>query len=210
MTSPHFKILIALCFSLSLTGQTAQAQMDEAQVGSEIESPTIHQRASICWEDPEKIFEDEPIECSTVCNTCHTYAVVVEGQSENPEALTTDETYADGVENIPGQEVTWDSLGVHQQSCRDCHTDITDPDDDTHTIRDDSHPIFFEYDAGPVGIFEGYGSGNFKPTSLPTYSSETYNSIVLCTTCHAPHRDDRGLLKMPNTLSQLCRDCHNI
>lgn len=168
------------------------------------ESLTIHQRASVCWEEPKKEFEDEPTDCDSVCNTCHSYATVVTGQSGNPEAVTTDVTYPGDFPPDTGEQVGWDSLGIHQQSCRDCHVDISEVETAEGMRRNDNHPIFFQYAAGPVGtISDNIDTDEFKATDL-----KLFDMVVLCTTCHAPHRDNRSLLRLPNELSALCLNCH--
>ena len=194
MSLTNYRVLLACCLFL-LSGWADYCQA---------ESLTIHQRASVCWEEPKKEFEDEPTDCDTVCNTCHSYATVVEGQSGNPEAVTTDETYPGDFPPDAGEEVGWDSLGIHQQSCRDCHVDISETETAEGTRREDGHPIFFEYAAGPVGSTADYiDTDEFKATDL-----KLFDMIVLCTTCHAPHSDNRSLLRLPNELSSLCLNCH--
>jgi predicted CXXCH cytochrome family protein len=147
------------------------------------EPQSIHQRASICWEDFEATFPDEPLACQDVCDRCHTYASVVPDSSGNPEAVTTDEIYPED----PGDEVNWDTIGLLQGSCRECHIKEIAPVT--------NHAIFVEH--------EGNYSENFKETELKLFDGQ-----ILCTTCHSPHSGNVALLRIPNKGSALCIDCH--
>lgn len=147
------------------------------------ESPSIHQRASTCWNNFEFVFADEPVNCQEVCDRCHTFATVVPSGSGNPEAVTTDETYPEGQED----GVNWDTIGMHQQSCRDCHTDITESEPDKN------HAVFVRYEMGQ----------EFKATDL-----KLFDEYILCTTCHSPHLENIALLRTSNHGSMLCLNCH--
>jgi predicted CXXCH cytochrome family protein len=156
-----------------------------SQDAASTDPQSIHQRASICWEDFEATFPDEPLACQDVCDRCHTYATVVPDSSGNPQAVTTDEIFPEASVNT----VNWNTIGLLQQSCRDCHIKEIEPDT--------NHAIFVEHEATY--------SDDFKETEL-----KLFDGHILCTTCHSPHRDNVGLLRLPNQGSGLCIDCHTI
>jgi predicted CXXCH cytochrome family protein len=151
-----------------------------SQDADSAEPQSIHQRASICWDDFEATFPDEPLVCQDVCNRCHTDATVVPGQSGNPQAVTTDGIYPED----PGDEINWDTIGLLQQSCKVCHSDKIDPVT--------NHAVFVEH-----------GGNNFNETELKLFDGK-----ILCTTCHSPHSGNVALLRIPNQGSTLCIDCH--
>jgi predicted CXXCH cytochrome family protein len=159
------------------------ADSTEPLAADSAEPQSIHQRASICWEDFEATFPDEPLICQDVCNRCHTEATVIQGQSGNPEAFTTNQKYPED----PDDEVNWDTIGLLQQSCRDCHIKEIEPDT--------NHAIFVEHEVNY--------SENFKETEL-----KLFDGHILCTTCHSPHSGNVALLRIPNHGSGLCIDCH--
>jgi len=159
------------------------AASTEPQEATSSEPQSIHQRASICWEDFEATFPDEPLVCKEVCNRCHTYATVVPDSSGNPEAVTTDEIYPED----PGDEVNWETIGLLQQSCQDCHSKEIEPET--------NHAIFVKHEVSY--------SENFKETELKLFEGQ-----ILCTTCHSPHSGNAALLRIPNQGSGLCIDCH--
>jgi len=154
-------------------------------LSQEVSAPqSIHQKASICWDNFEATFSDEPLICQDVCDRCHTYATVVPDQSGNPEAITTDKEYPEE----PGDGVNWETIGLLQQSCKSCHNEEIKPET--------NHPIFVEHEANYLD--------NFKETEL-----KLFDGHILCTTCHSPHRENAALLRVPNLGSGLCIDCHN-
>ena len=161
------------------------AASTEPQEATSSEPQSIHQRASICWEDFEATFPDEPLVCQDVCDRCHTYATVVPNQSGNPEGFTTDEIYPED----PGDEESWDTIGPLQKSCKDCHSDEINPDT--------NHPVLVEHSVN--------FTDNFKETELKLFDGQ-----ILCTTCHDPHGGNVALLRLPNQGSALCLDCHTI
>jgi len=154
-----------------------------SQDADSAEPQSIHQRAAVCWDDFKSTFLDEPVECQEVCDSCHSYATVIPDQSGNPQAVTTDEIYPEAPDNT----VNWDTIGLLQQSCRDCHFKEIDPAT--------NHAIFVEHE---VTYFE-----NFKETEL-----KLFDGHILCTTCHSPHRENAALLRINNQGSALCIDCH--
>jgi predicted CXXCH cytochrome family protein len=156
-----------------------------SQDADSAEPQSIHQRASICWDDFKSTFLDEPVECQEVCDSCHTYATVIPDQSGNPQAFTTDGIYPEAPVNI----VNWNTIGLLQGSCRDCHSDEIAPDT--------NHAVFVEHG--------GDYSEHFKETEL-----KLFDGHILCTTCHSPHSGNDALLRVPNQGSALCMDCHTI
>jgi len=152
---------------------------------------SIHQRSSICWDDFKATFLDEPVECQEVCDSCHTYATVVPDSSGNPQAFTTDVIFPEA----PVDDVNWDTIGLLQQSCRECHSDEIDTDTDTGTGTGTNHPVLVEHSVS--------SSDNFKETELKLFDGK-----ILCTTCHSPHSENVALLRIPNQGSALCIDCH--
>jgi predicted CXXCH cytochrome family protein len=156
-----------------------------SQDAASTDPQSIHQRASICWEDFEATFPDEPLVCQDVCDHCHTYASVVPDSSGNPEAVTTDEIYPED----PGDEESWDAIGLLQKSCKECHSDEINPDT--------NHPVLVEHSVD--------FSDNFKETEL-----KLFDGRILYTTCHDPHSENVALLRLPNQGSALCIDCHTI
>ena len=150
------------------------------------EHPSIHQKASTCWEDFDVPFSDDPKDCQSVCDTCHKFATVIGGK-DNPEAYTTDIIFPEHRK----KEVNWNTIGLLQKSCRNCHTDITEAEPGSN------HEIFVKYNMGDW-------EQNFKETNL-----KLYNNYILCTTCHSPHREEIALLRISNQKSTLCLDCHS-
>jgi predicted CXXCH cytochrome family protein len=150
------------------------------------EHSSIHQKASTCWENFEAQFEDEPQDCQNVCESCHIFATVIGGK-DNPEAYTTDVIFPEALD----EEANWNTIGLLQRSCRNCHTEITEAEPGLN------HEIFVEYEAGDW-------QQNFKETSL-----KLFDKYVLCTTCHSPHREEIALLRISNQGSTLCLDCHS-
>ena len=154
-----------------------------SQDADSAEPQSIHQRAAVCWDDFKSTFLDEPVECQEVCDSCHSYATVIPDQSGNPQAVTTDEIYPEAPDNT----VNWNTIGLLQQSCRDCHFKEIDPAT--------NHAIFVEHEVSY--------SENFKETELKLFEGQ-----ILCTTCHSPHSGNAALLRIPNQGSRLCIDCH--
>ena len=72
-------------------------------------------------------------------------------------------------------------------------------------LRDD-HPIGVQY---PADGYEGYKPrANLPPLKLVTWGGKT--DRIECTSCHEPHSDDFGMfLRMDNTGSALCQQCHD-
>lgn len=72
-------------------------------------------------------------------------------------------------------------------------------------LRDD-HPIGVQY---PPDGFAGFKPrANLPPVKLVTWGGK--NDRVECTSCHEPHSDDFGMfLRMDNTGSALCQQCHD-
>jgi predicted CXXCH cytochrome family protein len=147
------------------------------------EPQSIHQRAAICWDDFEATLIDEPVKCQEVCDRCHTYATVVPDSSGNPQAFTTDEIYPED----RGEKITWNTIGLLQQSCRECHLKEIEPAT--------NHAVFVEHEVNY--------SEDFKETELKLFEGQ-----ILCTTCHSPHSGNIALLRIPNKGSALCIDCH--
>ena len=114
-----------------------------SQDADSAEPQSIHQRAAVCWDDFKSTFLDEPVECQEVCDSCHSYATVIPDQSGNPQAVTTDEIYPEAPDNT----VNWNTIGLLQQSCRDCHFKEIDPAT--------NHAIFVEHEVHLLGEFEG-------------------------------------------------------
>jgi predicted CXXCH cytochrome family protein len=175
-------LLLIMKAGIVLSQEAAPADPQEA---TSSEPQSIHQRASICMEDFEATFPDEPSVCQDVCDSCHTYATVVPDSLGNPQAFTTDEIYPEA----PVDEVSWDTIGLLQGSCRDCHIKEIDPVT--------NHAVFVEHG--------GDSSENFKETKLKLFKGQ-----ILCTTCHSPHSGNVALLRVPNQGSALCMDCHTI
>ena len=138
------------------------------------------------------MFDDEPVNCTIVCETCHLMAVpTIEEQTQNPKLVRTDEIYP-ALFPDAGEEVGWDTIELLHQSCRNCHDDITEN-------HEDNHIVFIEY--SEVSLPEG----SFKPTEL-----KLFDDYIYCTTCHSPHLEHEALLRISNAGSSLCLDCHTI
>jgi predicted CXXCH cytochrome family protein len=180
LTVSLVSLLLIMKAGIVLSQEAAPAEPQEA---TSSEPQSIHQRASICWNDFEATFPDLPLICQDVCNRCHTGATVVPGQSENPQGVTTNGTYPYDL----GDEVSWDTIGLLQGSCRECHIKEIAPVT--------NHAIFVEHG-------DDY-SEHFKETKL-----KLFNGHILCTTCHSPHSGNVALLRVPNQGSALCMDCH--
>ena len=178
-------LLLVVCVIKTGTTISEAASSAEPSVPPP-EHPSIHKKASTCWENFEVQFKDEPYDCQNVCDRCHTVATVIGGK-DNPEAYTTDTIFPED----PGAGTNWNTIGLLQESCRDCHTDITE------TEPGSNHKTFVEYDAVVGELY-------FKETSL-----KLYDNYILCTTCHSPHRDEIALLRVSNQGSTLCLDCHS-
>ncbi len=179
ITVSLLSLLLIMKGGIVLSQEAAPAEPQEAA-----SAQSIHQRASICWDDLEATFPDKPLICQDVYNRCHLQeATVVPGQSGNPEAVTTDEIYPEE----PSDEVSWDTIGFHQESCRDCHSKEIEPDT--------NHAMFVEHKVNY--------SKNLKETEL-----KLFDGHILCTTCHSPHSGNVALLRLPG--SGLCIDCHTI
>ena len=72
-------------------------------------------------------------------------------------------------------------------------------------LRDD-HPIGIQYPADGDPAFKP--RANLPPVKLVTWGGKT--DRVECTSCHEPHSDDFGMfLRMDNTASALCSQCHD-
>lgn len=146
----------------------------------------IHQKADACFTDYDLTFPTSPKNCDAVCATCHTDMAVkdVSGQLFNPAGLHTDEVYTD----VPEQTATdpWESLPEAQQSCRTCHVDYTE--------NLSNHPIF--KDVSDI------------LTGDPSEELKAFAGIMLCATCHNPHKISPALLRKSNVGSALCRTCH--
>ena len=168
--------------SLLLIMKTGIVLSEEA---ASVETQSVHQRASICIEDFEVTFPDEPLICQDVCDLCHEYEIVVPAQSGNPEGSTVDEIYA----VKPGDKDVVERAGLLQQSCNDCHSDKIDSDSNTN------HPVLVEHSAN--------ASKGLKETELKLFDGQ-----IRCTTCHSPHGGNLALLRLPNQGSALCIDCH--
>ena len=162
------------------SSEPQEATSSEPQEATSSEPQSIHQKASICWEDFEATFPDEPLVCQDVCDSCHEYATVAPDESGNPEAFTTDEIFPED----SGDKEGWDAIGPLQKSCKECHSDEINPDT--------NHPVLVEH-----------GGNNFKETELKLFDGK-----ILCTTCHSPHSENVALLRIPNQGSALCIDCH--
>ena len=144
---------------------------------SEEAASSVHQRASMCLEDFEVTFPDEPLICQDVCDLCHEYEIVVPAQSGNPEGFTTDKVY---VEN-PGDEDIVERAGLLQKACNDCHSDKKEPDT--------NHPVFVEHSGKEteLKLLDGQiicttchspHSGNPSLLRIPNQGS------ALCIECH--------------------------
>lgn len=115
---------------------------------------------------------------------------VVEGQTQNPEMLWTDIIYPGLYPNVStGQlsssntdEQNWEALPALHQVCKECHPTQSEP---VH-----NHPLF-------VNMAIDFGNGSVEEMGL-----------LLCTTCHDPHSNKVGLLRMENAGSELCQYCH--
>ena len=158
-------LLLVVCFIKTGTTISEAASSAETPL-TPPEHPSIHQKASTCWEDFDVPFSDDPKDCQSVCDTCHRFATVIGGK-DNPEAYTTDIIFPEHRK----KEANWNTIGLLQKSCRNCHTDITEAEPGSN------HEIFVKYDTG-------YMEQNFKETNL-----KLYNNYILCTTCHSPHRE---------------------
>ena len=178
-------LLVLVCLIKTGTAISEAATSEEPPI-TPPEPLSIHQKSSTCWDNFEVEFEDEPFGCQSVCDTCHKFATVI-GGNDNPEAYTTDKIWPEK----PKKEINWNTIGLLQRSCRNCHTDITEAEPGSN------HEIFLEY--GTFGSEQ-----NFKETSL-----KLYDNYILCTTCHSPHRDEIALLRVSNQGSTLCLDCHS-
>jgi len=178
-------ILVVVCAIETGTTISEAASSEEAQP-TPPEPQSIHQKASTCWGNFEVEFEDAPQDCQNVCDTCHKFATVIGGE-DNPEAYTTDKIWPEK----PKKEIDWNTIGLLQKSCRNCHTEITEAEPGSN------HEIFVEYDTGDW-------QHNFKETTL-----KLYDNHILCTTCHSPHREEIALLRVSNQGSTLCLDCHS-
>lgn len=179
--------LLLVVFVIKTGPTISEAASTEDPPVPNSEPQSIHQKASTCWEDFDVPFNDEPQDCQSVCDTCHTFATVIGGQA-NPEAYTTDMIFP---VDLGEENVNWNTIGLLQKSCRSCHTDITEAEPGSN------HVVFVEYDTS--------GSGqNFKETRL-----KLFDQHILCTTCHSPHRDEVALLRLSNHGSTLCLDCHS-
>jgi predicted CXXCH cytochrome family protein len=72
-------------------------------------------------------------------------------------------------------------------------------------LRDD-HPIGIQYPADGQPGFKP--RANLPPVKLIVWGGKT--DRVECTSCHEPHSDDFGMfLRMENTASALCVQCHD-
>jgi predicted CXXCH cytochrome family protein len=154
-----------------------------SEEAASVETQSVHQRATICLEDFEATFPDEPLICQDVCDLCHEYEIVVPTQTANPEGFTTNGVYA---RSLADEDVV-ERAGLIQKACNICHSDKID--------SDTNHPIFVEHRAN----FEE----NFKETEL-----KLIDGLILCITCHSPHSGNLALLSIPNQGSALCIACH--
>ena len=178
-------LLVLICLIKPGTAISEAATSEEPPI-TPPEPLSIHQKSSTCWGNFEVEFQDEPFGCQSVCDTCHKFATVI-GGNDNPEAYTTDTIWPEK----PKKEINWNTIGLLQKSCRNCHTDITEAEPGLN------HEIFVEYVTGDW-------QQNFKETSL-----KLFDKYILCTTCHSPHREEIALLRISNQGSTLCLDCHS-
>ena len=132
LTVSLVSLLLIMKAGIVLSQEAAPAEPQEA---TSSEPQSIHQRAAICWDDFKSTFVDEPVECQEVCDSCHTYATVSPDQSGNPQAFTTDKIFPEAPVNI----VNWNTIGLLQGSCRDCHSKEIAPDT--------NHAVFVEHGA---------------------------------------------------------------
>jgi predicted CXXCH cytochrome family protein len=180
--SKKIYLLTVSLVSLLLIMKTGIVLSEEA---ASVEAQSVHQRATICLEDFEVTFPDEPLICQDVCDLCHLYEIVVPAQSGNPQGFTTDQIYAGNL----GDNDVLERAGLITQSCKECHSDRIDPDT--------NHPVFVEH--------SGNSSDNLKETELKLFDGE-----IQCITCHSPHSGNAALLRLPNEGSALCMDCHTL
>jgi predicted CXXCH cytochrome family protein len=180
--SKKIYLLTVSLVSLLLIMKTGIVLSEEA---ASVETQSVHQRASICLEDFEVTFPDEPLICQDVCDLCHEYEIVVPAQSANPEGLTTTGVYALN----PGDEDVLVRAGLLQKSCNKCHSGKKDPDT--------NHPVSVEHMAN--------SSEMLKETELKLFDGK-----IECITCHSPHSGNLALLSLPNQGSALCIDCHTL
>ena len=180
----HLTAVSLTCLLLIARAGLVQSQETIPTELQEATAPqSIHQRASICFENLEATFPDEPLICQDVFDRCHNFGTVVPDQLWNPEALTTDKVYLEDL----GDEVNWGTIGSLQQSCMSCHNE--------ELIPETNHPIFVKHDLNNLD--------SSKETEL-----KLFDGHILCTTCHNPHRENSALLRVTNLGSGLCLDCH--
>ena len=201
MKKLHLFLIMSLLgvSTLILPQQVVSEQESLPTNAEETETPTnveeapekplsVHQRASICWEDFDAVFDAEPFSCTVVCESCHLMEVpAIKNQTKNSKSARTHETYPMLLPDA-GEEVNWNSVSLLQQACRNCHDEITEN-------HENNHVIFIEY--------SGRSFSDFKETDL-----KLFDDYILCTTCHSPHQEHEALLRMSNAGSALCTNCH--
>lgn len=151
----------------------------------------LHHKAAACLEDFSRAFPEQPYDCDQVCFTCHKDDELekVSGQLQNQQDLRTDEAYpglyptAEPISKNNSYTDNWAALPNLQKVCRDCHTSMA--------IEHGNHPLFENVtfnDEGTLQVVEG---------------------MLVCTSCHEPHRQDAALMRASNEKSQVCLACHS-
>lgn len=142
---------------------------------------TIHSETAEC----KKTYVPE--RCDEVCATCHDSATGITGGNLYAYAVDTE---FPGLYETAAEEDPWLSLPPEHRSCRECH--------EAYAEDEGNHPIFVDSPLDPV--LEGE-----QESSLMYFDGK-----ILCATCHDPHIEDSGLLRMSNSGSALCLKCHRI
>lgn len=125
--------------------------------------------------------DSQPGGVSAACLSCHDGTLALDAIL-NPPGAVTPATFADDnamAGTEAGEEMLASSNAMLGQDMRN------------------DHPISIAFDAGNAGF------------ETPTAGAKIYNGKVECGSCHNPHDDSNvPFLRIANTASALCLDCH--